>query len=601
MWTVAALVLALQVPAFTPVPPETASVLRRAARRAESQYESVSRRLVPYTFDGGSSDGCDETVGRFCLTYDRPGVTQKPLAPEDRRITEVRRTAIEIFRRAFAAIPNDLRIIGPLVRYLVEDGRASEATAVARTFAWASADSVWGPMLLGFALHAEAHDSVAETQLDRALRHLAPEELKRATQLNALLSPGERTAYRKLNDAGRTAYHRRFWTLADALYATPGNQTRVEHLTRYAWSRILEKAPIVSSMTSWGSDVEELTMRYGVPRARFREASSPLGDTRLLERFDPASVAVVPESLVVRGMPRTPDPGAPWDLESMRARSGHAPTTVRHIVPMLHQVSRFPSGDSLLLRADGAFVLDSVAHDSVARAGSPRMARVHLFVVDSLSTVHALRADSILIGGDTVRFTLVGAMPPGADVYSVEAIEATSLQAARARYAFPGALPGGVRSTPTAVATPVLSDIVIAEPFEGALPTASVDPRLRGRARLLLEGADTIIGVYAEVSSLPPSADSTDAFNVELTLQRKSAPTVLTSAARWLGRRLGRDERTAGARVAWSAAAPRDGPLIIAVDVNLATTRPGLYDLTITVGSRGSSTTGTRRFRILDS
>ena len=65
------------------------------------------------------------------------------------------------------------------------------------------------------------------------------------------LSPGER--------AGRM---RGVWALADPLLIVPGNDRLTEHWARRTVSRIRERARNPYGM-SWGSDLEELTVRYG--------------------------------------------------------------------------------------------------------------------------------------------------------------------------------------------------------------------------------------------------------------------------------------------------------------------------------------------------
>jgi hypothetical protein len=224
--------------------------------------------------------------------------------------------------------------------------------------------------------------------------------------------------------------------------------------------------------------------------------------------------------------------------------------------------------DGYAVRVDG-----QVAIDSVARGAGD--VRAHAFVVDSTMRVREIAAGTARVHSDTARFTLFGSASGADGVYSLEALEPTSKLAARARFTF-APLPTGEPGAPR------LSDIVVAQPFGGLLPTSRADPRLRGRSSLLLEPTETI-GVYAEASALDVAGGEENTFDVELTMQRLDSPAALTSAVRWLGRVFGRSERSAGARVAWRANAPAQGPAVIAVDVSLATLRPGLYDLTLLV------------------
>ncbi|NIU78285.1 MAG: hypothetical protein GWN71_33440, partial [Gammaproteobacteria bacterium] len=85
-----------------------------------------------------------------------------------------------------ALVPGDVEVAGPLVRYLTEDGRAREAVSAARAFAWASADSTWGPLLVGFALHANGEDAEASAAFERALARMPVEERREIQVLDPL-------------------------------------------------------------------------------------------------------------------------------------------------------------------------------------------------------------------------------------------------------------------------------------------------------------------------------------------------------------------------------------------------------------------------------
>jgi hypothetical protein len=68
---------------------------------------------------------CDEIVGRFCLTHDTGPQAELPEEPE--AVKRVRSGVIEVFQKAARLLPRDTTIAGPLIRYLVEDGRANDA------------------------------------------------------------------------------------------------------------------------------------------------------------------------------------------------------------------------------------------------------------------------------------------------------------------------------------------------------------------------------------------------------------------------------------------------------------------------------------------
>lgn len=115
-----AVALAAQLQNAGVPPPDSVDRLRRAAQRAEANFERLSRRLIPIRWSSSGSD-CDEIVGRFCLTWDS-GRPADPV-PEDGRVIDARRDAIEALRGAYSYLPGDFDTSAPLVRYLVEDGR----------------------------------------------------------------------------------------------------------------------------------------------------------------------------------------------------------------------------------------------------------------------------------------------------------------------------------------------------------------------------------------------------------------------------------------------------------------------------------------------
>lgn len=287
--------------------PDSVEALRKSARRAESEFERLARRLAPVRFSSFGGSRCDEIVGRFCLTYDGGEMPEPPEEPP--RVELSRRLAIEALRHAYSYQAEEFETSGPLVRYLVEDDRASEAVSAARTFDVLSGDSIWGPLLLGFALHAATDDTAAERLYSVALGRLPDEDRRNVEDIEWLLSASDRGLYRKADNDERADLQARLWAFADPLFLTPGNERRNQHIARHVWSRILERAPVVADMHRWGRDLEELTVRYGIPTARSRTAATFTHRGSVVEHFDPDQLAYVPEDFFERGPPPTPLPG----------------------------------------------------------------------------------------------------------------------------------------------------------------------------------------------------------------------------------------------------------------------------------------------------
>jgi hypothetical protein len=548
-------------------PPQAAAdsaALRRDARRAEARFERIARERAPLTI-GSWGGNCDEIVGRFCLTYSSESLPAP--APEPALVSHTRREAVEALRRAFAYAPAELDVTGPLVRYLIEDERGAEAASAARAYLALSADSVWGALLLGFALHATGATPEAERWFEVGLAALPEADRARIEDVAWLLSLDEARVYRRLGEAERAAYRQAFWNVADPLYLTPGNERRTEHIARHVWSRILSRTPRVADMERWGRDLEQLTVRYGTPRSRMRALGSRAGESSMVERYDPDQLAWTPEDLRRRGLPPAPLPGESWALDNVRARSGDAPVTIRRIVPLEHQATRFPEPDgSVLLRLDGLAVIDSAA----AAADSVRLG---MFLLDAdYRRTHA-QVVTRRHAGDTVAFGLQAPIPAGGGVYSLELFEPDTRFAARARYAV---------EVPAPLAGPRLSDILVASPFGSGRPAGRDDPLLRPRGSLITSGDETL-GLYVEVTGLRAGRDGTAPLRVELTrhvADRSSLPREIVS---WFGRRLGLSSEPAAPRVTWTETADPRAAHVIALDLGLGGARAGLYVIELAV------------------
>lgn len=585
------LTLLPQTPQVAPgASPREVRRLLDAARAAEVAYERAVRRFAPVSAEGLPSGPCTERVGRFCLFFDDPNRPAPPIARPAPEVRAARRAAVGALRRAFAVAPGNRRIADALVRYLAEDDRGREAVSAARAFRWASADSAWSGLLLGFALHAAHEDSAADTVFANALDREPAAQRRRLLDVSWLLDGKERGRYKHLSTAGKRAYERRLWRAADPLYLLPGNPAFAEHISRRVWTVLLPNAPWVRGTTSWGTDLEQLTMRYGVPVSRERVPGTWIEDNRFIERYDPAQLELVPEDLTTGGALEPVTPGAPWPRDPAEPRSGHSPGGLRRLRSLLHQVSRFPVGNVLVVRADGALPLDSAARKGV-RTGLFLLSRTSLDIVASAR-------GTARVEGDTARFHLQVAVPAGAYVYSLEAYEPASRLGGRARYDLEPAGDTSRTRLSGEPGAPRLSDIVVASPFRGGLrPTSRDDPALRPLTRLVVAPEDTL-GLYAEISA--PRSGSPAAYRLDLSMERRGGGG-LAGALAWIGRTLRLTHPRPPPRVEWNvAAAPGTRPMPIALDLGLDGVDPGLYAVVLdaTALPAGESVRAERLIRI---
>lgn len=572
MWLASA---ALLLPALVRAQTDTTS-LRKELAQAASLYESKLRSTAPHRLM--RSGFCDETVGRFCLQYDVGRLP--PLPPEPAPLKQARAVTIEAFRKAVSAWPTDSTVVAPLIRYLVEDDRAQEAVSVARAFADTTVDGGWADLLLAFAHHAAREDEKADALFARGMSRALPSERQRMHDVSPLLSSDERAKYQTLAARERALYHQRLWNLADPLFLTPGNESLAEHLSRKVYARILAHVPSDPQGLGWGADQEVLTLRFGVPLSRTQNFGQGAGK-QLVEHYHPEQLTYVPPAMLSKANQLRFEPGAAWPYDTVRAHSGYAPLTIRRMQVLEHQLSRFPLGDSSVLRADFLLVLD----DSVPRPGT---VEVGLFVLDSMYQVIAHVRDTIAAASDRVAGTLSLRLPDGATAYSLEALDTDTRLASRARYLL-APLPG-VR--------PVLSDVVIFGATDAAPPTSRNSAEFQPLPSLVIQ-RNAPIGLYLEARGLSRRQQSAR-YRVDLEVLEQERPGSFTRIVRGLGRALGLQQDEVAPKITWTQEQRGVDPVAIGLKLGRVQLDPGLklFRVTLTDLSNQATSTVERLVRI---
>ncbi|MEX2280973.1 MAG: hypothetical protein WEE89_00630, partial [Gemmatimonadota bacterium] len=480
-----------------------------------------------------------------------------------------RARAIAAYRKALVFWPADTLVAGPLVRYLIEDDQRTSALEASETFAAASTHPGWPHFLRGFALHAAERYEAAEQAFERALATLSASQREDWLDVRVLLAPEERSRYRQLPTEQRSTFQQRLWQLADPIHLTRGNESRAEHFSRHVYGRILRRAPFTSGAVSWGADVEELTLRFGVPRMRTQDwARGPTLDAQITEHFDPDQQSYVPPALLTAAGITEFAPGAGWPYDTIRSRNGFAPRSVRRMLTLDHMLSRFYERDSVIVRVDAQLPLDSAVR-------YPTRFEFGVFLLDSTFQVIAARVDTIAADSARTAANLVLPLPAGAAAYSVEARDLGSRLAGRSRHRLPAPLPAS---------RPLLSDLVLLAPA-AELPASRENASFTPVRSLQLKRGQPVV-IYLEADGLTPGDDRMVRYAVDLEVMEETRPGVFTRTVQRLGRALGLGGNDVSPRITWNEQKPAAIALPIALNLGKLQLNQGLQRFRVTVTDR---------------
>jgi hypothetical protein len=467
--------------------PDSATVLDRA-RSAQRSFEGVRLRYLPLIFSnpGGA---CDDRVGRMCWTHDS-GSLRTP-GPEDPRIAQARDTLLATLELLAAALPGDEWILGQRVAYLGEAGRWQEAGDLAR--ACRGAPPWWCRALEGLALHRLGRYAAAGSAFDSALVLMEPDRAREWRDVRPLLDGrardliAEGTAWQ----AGEgDATVERLWSLSDPLYLVEGNDRRTEHLARRTLARVRSRARNPHGIR-WGSDLEELLIRYGADVGWERNVASgqlrsetvsgfPVSDGR--HYVPPGHVLAEPASV----------PAGSWVPGVAFARSAHTPAYAPVVLPMDASTHVFPRGDSALVVATYRLPADTT-HRSRAGSREPfvppavfegRPMEAGLFLVShSSGEVHSVRRADFEGGWLLLR------VPAGPYWTSVEVWDPSGGLAGRVRHGLvvPRVPPGVAALSDLLILDSDHEPVNLADAAAHILPRGSV--RRGGRIRIAWEAS----------------------------------------------------------------------------------------------------------------
>lgn len=385
--------------------PADSTELRRDLEGAVDRYERSRRRFAPTDFFGRPAWGCDEYVGRMCLTLGEGSDWWFPEV-EPERMREARDELLATLADGVRRLPGDPWVVGHLMLYLGEDGAWEDVLP------WLDPcppiGQHWCHALRGAALHASARYVESERAFEIALGAMDP-----GARLG-WLDPGEvvrddlRDHLDTLSGPALEAEVERFWRLSDPFLSVEGNDRRTAHLARRVVVELRYGARSAYRI-AFKDDLEEVTLRYGWEvgweRRPSRGATTVAADATVVGHQHPYTLPwVAPEEAMLRPAGAT---ARVWTPQSSSIpRTGYAPEYAPNTLPD-GELHLFPRGRRTLVVAKVSMPADTSWHADhghpplpVPEAFELRPATSALFATDVEGHVVAsdIRTHPTLIG-----------------------------------------------------------------------------------------------------------------------------------------------------------------------------------------------------------
>ena len=529
----------------------------RVAHRAQSDFEVLRRRLLPY--EDQYEVGCDAVIGRYCY---RQTMGFGP-PPESPQVINARSRLLTVLDSLGRLLPGDKWIIGQKLRYLIEQGRPDAADSVAiacaadtrvrSTFSWCLA-------LAGYTAQERGDYARAEAAFTEALSAMPENERCEFQDLSILLDGRAAGQYRHASCQERDSLAAAFWRLVQPLYLTGVNDLRTEFLARIT-RMYIERDTRTPMNGWWGSDDRETLLRFGGGQW-YTQLYRPPGSTRdaavASHRRGPA-FNFVPDGKALASPDRLTLED--WGYADVATRSGYAPVWAGSFQPLVdNQVAIFRRGDSALVVA--AFNIT----DHVTTSHTKFQAGVFAAVVDSgiIQPPIGATLDNV---GNTVVSTIRAPWRPM--IVSLEVIDTSSRAAGRARFAPKLPAPGTRLS---------LSDLLLYTPQDSA-PT-NLNEAVPRALRALRVPNNRQVGLFWETYGARPQGE---AFDYALLVQ--------PIGQSWLHRtfvklRISDPDRSLSLQ--WSEVPTVSNDIACrGVTVDLSRLKPGRYRVSLSLASRG--------------
>jgi hypothetical protein len=476
------------------------------ARAAQAGFERSRVRLLPLTYEpfGGP---CDEVVGRLCTTYSEG---EWYPVPENERIVRMRRELVVELDSLQERAPSSEWILGQRVWYRAEGGAWEAALRTAR--ACPAVPRWWCDALEGFALHGLAHFTEAEEAFERALDGMDWEAARRwrIPEWPVDGAVRERLESAESDPGGMEALLERIWALADPLWLVEGNDRRTEHYARWTVARLRDRARNPFRL-SWGSDLEELTVRHGWEMGWERTPTRDFGSVdHVIGHKHPEGRDFMPPGEVLGALATAN--GEDLRADRRRPRSLYAPVYAPVFLPMEGQVAVFPRGERMTVVATAFLPEDTTYHathdhprpwmDPGADVNRPDRVGLFALPLDG-GPLRTAERDGAAEGA------LMLDIPNEPHVLSLESWSPSRRRAGRLRVGL------SKRLAPEDVAT--LSDVLLLRPtdpepesLEAALHASLPAPRLRPGQPFAIAWEIFGLGFRAETLHFEVSVERTD-------------------------------------------------------------------------------------------
>lgn len=498
-------------------------------------------------------------------------------APEDREVIRARRVLLDRLAEAAEMIPGDLWILGQRIRYLGDVGRWEEARQIAEPCI--GGEPWWCPALRGYVLHRSGRVQEAAEAFAVALGGMEEEEAAEWRDPSILVEYPSSRWIRDPEGISPAEALNRFWTLADPLLLTPGNERLTEHFSRRFAASLYAEATITLGVP-WGSSLEELLLRYGFTAGWERgwPGMNEVSGGAVVEHHHPEIRGLLPPLEALEdpaGLPRWV-----WTPQDDRPRSASAPVLAPLVVDGEAQTAVLRRGEDLLVVAAFAVPTDTLLRRRRPPGGVLPQNRASALrpaswepsgnepSPDTISGLFLLADTGDRAPLRTLSYEPEGILqlraPPGGYLLSMELWNPLGRWASRVRH--------GIRVEPVPPDVPTLSDLLLLhrgsdlpKNLSQALPRMRTDADLLGREPLTVGWEVYGLGRRREPLTFRLSLRAEEGSFIRRALKR-----------------FGLFDRTPALVLSWNeGGTDENGPLFRAVDVDLPTLESGSYLLTL--------------------